>query len=179
MGLTHPKCKTPHSPTVLISFFDYRDPKISKLIITGKYKFIPEIYEILGNLAAGSLNETYQNMLQTFIIVPLPLAIWRKRWRGFNQAEILAKIFSEKLEVPLLGTLKRIRTTKVQKDLNREERIKNILGAFSLRSEVDIKNKKILLVDDVITTGVTLREATKVLKRNGAGDVWCLTLARD
>jgi ComF family protein len=179
LGITHPKCSNPHSPDGLISFFDYKDPRVSSLIIAGKYKFVPEIYKILGTLAANSLNDTHKKLFQNFTVMPLPLASRRKRWRGFNQAEILAQIISKKLELSLTDALKRTRMTKVQKDLNREERVKNILGAFIINPRIDVKNKNILLIDDVVTTGVTLREATKVLKRNGAKKVWCLTLARD
>lgn len=196
-GITHASCRTPHSPDGLLSLFDYHDDRIAQAIIYGKYKFIPSIYKVLGNtMSEWLIKEQLASMYHDFLIVPLPLARSRKRWRGFNQAEILAHELSTALTIPAANMLARTRATKTQKDLNKDSRQKNIEGAFALASKAgrpwyhlfvetntalppDIKNKNIILVDDVITTGSTLREAVKVLKRNGAAKVWCITIARD
>ena len=73
----------------------------------------------------------------------------------------------------------RSKWTKTQKDLKKEARKENIEGVFKLKDGSNIENQNFILVDDVTTTGFTLLEATKILKRNGAKSVWCLTVARD
>ena len=178
-GLTHPRCQSPHEADGLISFYDYHDQKVKDAIIAGKYQFLPKVFSILGLLIAKKL-ETNQFPLDCPILVPLPLAKPRLRWRGFNQAEILCQYLSKQFNWPIMQALRRIRSTKVQKDLKkREDRRKNMSGAFALSNHIDIDNRSIILVDDVTTTGSTLRQAAKVLKRNGAKSVWCLTVARD
>jgi glutaredoxin-like YruB-family protein len=126
---------------------------------------------------------------------------------GFNQAEILCQTIGKELNLPVIDLLKRHKLTKVQKDIKKkEQRAKNMEGAFAMRSSpllfkegcrpqgdgvvgddeqltdkipFDIHNRSFILVDDVVTTGSTLLEAVKVLKRNGAAKVYCLTVARD
>jgi len=183
LGFTHSGCKTAHGPDGLISVFDYHDDKISKSIIHGKYYFIKGAYRLLGNLAGDYiLSREYKNIFfppNDWQLVPIPLAKQRLRWRGFNQAEIICKALSEKLDLPVVQALNRRRRTKTQKDLKRDERIHNIEGAFAMPDKHAVKNQNCILVDDVVTTGSTILEAAKVLKRNGAKNVWCLTIARD
>jgi competence protein ComFC len=196
-GITHSSCKSPFAPDGILSVFNYHDDHISQAIIYGKYKFIPEIYTSLGSfLGAWIAREQLTEYFKDFVITPLPLSKSRKRWRGFNQAEILTEELSQTLGIPVVHALTRTRSTKTQKDLNKDSRQKNIEGAFSLTSKStppwyhrfiktkpqvppDIKQTNIILVDDVVTTGSTLKEAVKVLKRNAAGKVWCITIARD
>lgn len=111
------------------------------------------------------------------LVVPIPLHVKRKKWRGFNQAEIIAEDLAQKFKVRLGNQLVRNRETKTQVGLSKDERKKNINGAFSLISTVGIKSKNILLVDDVYTTGATMSEACKVLKKAGANEVWALCAA--
>lgn len=130
-------------------------------------------------------------------LVPIPLHKWRQRWRGFNQSEILAQSLAQNLSASCTSVLVRCKFTRTQKNLKKAERIKNLESAFVLsppagRSEVSaeggrgggsdnsiIHHQNFLLIDDVTTTGSTLLEAAKVLKRNGAEKVMCLTVARD
>jgi ComF family protein len=111
-------------------------------------------------------------------VVAVPLH-WRKRWdRGFNQAELLAKRVARRRGVPLLNALKRKRATEVQATLASAGRRRNVAGAFSIRSKADVKGKRILLIDDVMTTGATAGACASVLKRAGAKSVSLVTLAR-
>lgn len=178
---THPNCQTPHGADGLISFYDYHDDKVAKIIIGGKYSFLPDTYKVLGTMIAKKLAEQYQNILisNNICIVPIPLASSRLRWRGFNQAEILCQALSAELNLPIADVLIRHKITKTQKDLKKEDRLKNVDDAFKLASGADVHGKSLILVDDVTTTGATLQEAAKVLKRNGASQVICLTVARD
>jgi competence protein ComFC len=180
-GLTHPKCQTLYAPDQSISFFDYKEELVSKLIIRGKYYFIPGIFRLTGGLIAQKMQADFSALInsESVTLSPVPLNKWRQHWRGFNQAEILSQSLAENLKLETMHLLKRSKFTKTQKDLKKEERQKNTANAFSLLPGVEIKNRWIILIDDVTTTGSTLLEATKVLKRNGAGKVTCLTIARE
>ncbi len=180
-GYTHSRCKTPWAPDGLVSFFDYHDKKIAKLIIDGKYNFIPAIYEFLGLLVSNKIKQSqYSNIFDpSFILTPVPLYKLRKRWRGFNQSEILCLQMGTILKIKYSPVLIKVRTTKTQKNLKKADRKNNILGAFDVTNKKLVKNQNFILVDDVITTGSTILEAAHVLKRNGANKVWCLAAARD
>lgn len=108
----------------------------------------------------------------------VPLYWWRDNSRGFNQSELIGQMLSKKLGLAYCDGLKRTRYTKSQVKLKGRERQQNIRGAFSLNSQLSIVNSQILLVDDVWTTGSTLRECCYILKRAGVKKVWALTLAR-
>lgn len=181
-GQTHPGCKTPHCADGLISFYDYHDKNVAQIIIQGKYKFIPGTYQVLGSMIAQKIKEQCPNILisnNISFLTPVPLHLSRKRWRGFNQAEVLCRELSKELNLPTIDVLQRHKPTKTQKDLKKEARLQNISDAFRLNSKADVHDRNLILVDDVTTTGATLLEAAKVLKRNGAKSVWCLTVARD
>ncbi|MEX0939915.1 MAG: phosphoribosyltransferase family protein [Candidatus Babeliales bacterium] len=98
------------------------------------------------------------------IWIPIPLHWTRFAWRGYNQAEVMAKIFSKKNKKPMLPILKRTKRTYLQSSLTVLERAHNISQAFELKiMQKNIKNKHIVLVDDLMTTGATLREAARIL----------------
>lgn len=117
----------------------------------------------------------YQNL---DIIVGVPLNLDRERLRGFNQAQLLAKEISnglKKAHDPSL--LIRVRNTKIQSTLEKSERILNMKDAFQVSYQRDIKNKTVLLVDDIATTGATLGECSKALLTAGAKEVVCAVIA--
>lgn len=118
--------------------------------------------------------------MQAFdLIVPVPLHIKRLRQRGFNQAVILARPLAKRFAIPLdFMSLKRDRFTPPQVGLGRQERLSNVRDAFSVRHPGRIEGRKILLVDDVFTTGSTLAECSRVLLKAKAEAVAVLTLAR-
>jgi len=114
-----------------------------------------------------------------FSIIPIPLFLKRLKWRGFNQSEEIAKILAGYFEMPFLqDALIRIKDTRPQIELPKEERAKNIKDAFMCQHPKKIKNINIILFDDVYTTGATMREAAKILKRAGAKQIIGLTVAR-
>lgn len=179
-GITHPKCQTPHVPEGLISIFNYRDKKLADVLIKGKYKFLSRTFNLLGKMVYDDVNKNFPNLFTNCsLLVPLPLHKHRQRWRGFNQSEILSQSLASYLSLSYDSVLVRYKSTQTQKDLKREQRIKNVKDAFKLKASAHIRGKNIILIDDVTTTGSTLLEAAKVLKRNGASQVWCLTVARD
>lgn len=177
-GLTHPVCQTKFTPSKLICIYNYKDEQIKKLISHGKYKFIPEIFENLS-LAATPLLPDHLSSQKIDLIIPMPLHRKRNNWRGYNQSQIIAKAISQYINKPTSEALIKIKNTTPQKDLTREGRIKNIAGAFEVEDRHAIKDKYILLIDDVATTGSSLKEASKTLLKAGAHEVWCLALAKD
>lgn len=120
-----------------------------------------------------------ENPLPVELIVPVPLHMDRLRERGYNQAALLAHELSERSGLPLEeGSLVRIRVTAPQVALKAEERRKNVRGAFRGQGE-KTRDRQVLLVDDVSTTGATLEACAEVLREKGADSVWGLVLARE
>ncbi len=114
----------------------------------------------------------------TDLVVPVPLHRRRLRHRGFNQSLILARLVAKNLNKRLDYTaLKRGRLTRPQTELKGEDRKKNVRGAFEITDNAAFKEKKVLLIDDVYTTGATITECARILKSAG-GEVSVLTLAR-
>lgn len=113
------------------------------------------------------------------MIIPVPLHPSRLREREFNQSLLLADQLSRHLARPVsAATLVRITATDPQTTLPRQARLQNLRKAFAVRRPENLKEKRILLVDDVFTTGTTLHECAKALRQAGSGPVFALTLAR-
>ena len=159
----------------ITALFDYGENTPSKLIKMVKYNYLLKIVDIFAKIITDiKFNHTWQD----FVIIPVPLHPRRERERGFNQAEILAKIFSEKFGLSINKNLRRVIYTAQQAKLSGEERRNNLKDAFVWDDGVKIAPEKVLLADDVFTTGATMQECAKVLKNNGVKAVWGLVLAR-
>lgn len=132
----------------------------------------------LGRLMAGGTSDCFQGRsLDT--IIPVPLHPKRLRWRGFNQAVILAREVARLWDLPVDPfVLLRSTETPPQTQLSEEERRKNMRGAFSLHPGRSVQGKRLLLVDDIYTSGATVNECSRTLIRAGAREVYVLTLAR-
>ena len=143
------------------------------------YAFRYQNLRIYGKTFGAELEEHYGNYLrrkEVDLIVPIPLHRKRRRRRGYNQAQILAKELSVHANIPMDASLmKRIRETRPQKKLDDKESRKNIRGAFAATHPVE--GRRIVLVDDIYTTGSTLDEAAKVIYRAGAEKVYFLTIS--
>ena len=112
-------------------------------------------------------------------LVPVPLHATRRRARGFNQAEVLAQRLGRLLDKPVLrGVLRRIRHTPSQTNLTARQRTSNVKDAFSTRKNHRLQGQKLLLLDDIMTTGATVNECALMLKRGGADRVDVVTVAR-
>jgi ComF family protein len=183
-NLTHPKCVRKYAIAGCFSALSY-NKTVQKLIYNFKYKpYLTDLKNVLADLFYESIiqNEQFQKQIEMgeWVLIPVPLSDMKLRKRGYNQAEILARELSIRFKIPVLDILKRIRETKTQvgmTNLQRKLNVKNVFEIINHKSE--IINKNILLVDDVVTTGSTLMEAAKILKKNGAKKVFGLTLARD
>ena len=114
---------------------------------------------------------------QKLLIVPVPLHKQRQRNRGFNQAELLARKLSSVTGIACKKSLKRTFSTKPQQTLGRQERLRNVKGAFRANLK-DVVNRNVILVDDVCTSGATLVECAEELLRSGAASVVAITVAR-
>jgi ComF family protein len=112
------------------------------------------------------------------VIVPVPLHPTRQRERGFNQAGLLGELLSVQTSIHGKPVLERVRYTTTQTALDRSERMENLHNAFRLRKNADVRGLRVLLVDDVLTTGSTLNECARILKRAGAFSVHAATAAR-
>lgn len=112
------------------------------------------------------------------ILIPVPLHPTRERERGFNQAQLLAELLSARISVPVRPALERIRYTTTQTAFDRAERMENLRDAFRLRKKAHVRDLRVLLIDDILTTGSTLSECARVLKKAGAISVHAATAAR-
>jgi len=184
--LTHPGCKNKYSIDGVFSSILYKGVS-KKLIYNFKYKpYLTDLRKILSDLFYEGLiqKQEFYNVINNskkLILVPIPLFSSRERKRGYNQAELLAMDLSKRLGLKTNNLLKRVKNTNSQVTLSKKERKENIKNAFELNpdSKNYIKDSQAFLVDDVFTTGATLTEAARILKRNGMKSVWALTLARD
>lgn len=184
-GVVHSVCKRKFGLDGLWSLGIY-EGSLRTAIQKLKYKWVSEIAKELVDItieywAKNSpilLDKIKKDQGKSWVVTSVPLHKIRQNWRGFNQSELLAKLFASKLGLRYETTLKRIRNTTPQMKLQAHERKKNIRNAFSLNTYPLILNSNALLIDDVWTTGSTLKECCYVLKRGGAKTVWALTIAR-
>jgi ComF family protein len=143
-----------------------------------KYHKKTGIGKALGNIMADFVSGIW-DMNAFDLIIPVPLHIKRLRERGFNQSAILARVLSRRFKIALdVSSLRRTLFTPPQVGLGRKERSVNVKGAFSVTSQDTISGKRILLIDDVYTTGSTLLECSRVLLEAKAEAVAVLTMAR-
>jgi ComF family protein len=143
-----------------------------------KYKGKITTGEVLGKIMAEYAYPDF-SIADYSLIVPVPLHPKRLRERGFNQAVILAREISKRFSIPLdFLTLRRHVFTEPQVSLGKDQRTANVRGAFVVKNEKKVEGQKIILVDDVYTTGSTVKECAGALMAHGAAEVAVLTLAR-
>lgn len=184
MGWTHRICIKKLGMDGLICLFEYGDPGVRKMVDAIKYGFNRELVD---RVLRGMALETGVSF---DYIVPIPLYFYRHNWRGFNQAELIAIEVQKQIGGEVKNLLVRHKNTKQQALMkSREERIENIKGAFSIKNQkhknsktlnvedLDLKRKRVLLVDDVFTTGNSMKECSKVLKKFGVEVIWGFVLA--
>ena len=171
-----PGCKNKSYLSGILVAADYRTGPTKELIHHLKYNGIIEIAPILGGILISRMQKS--KFRGQKILVPVPLHWFKKRSRGFNQAEVLAKIIGYKLKVPVALVLKRKKNTKSQVELSGKLRRENLRGVFECLDPAAVKKRTIILLDDVCTTGTTLEECAKVLRAAGARQVWGLVVAR-
>ncbi len=139
----------------------------------GRFSLAPFLAELLAEAVRERLGSDPADG-----VVPVPLFPTRLRERTFNQAQILAQALASRLGLPCIGNLlTRQKPTPPQTQLRKEERLRNVQGAFELKADPRIHSLRILLVDDVFTTGATVNSCAKLLKEGGASRVIVVTVA--
>ncbi len=166
-------------------YFDYQI-KILKYkgivrerIIDFKFNEKSYLYKTFAKIILND-KKVYGFLKKYDIIIYVPMYIKKKMLRGYNQCELIAKELASKLQIEKqFNNLKKIKDTKKQSSLIKEERKANIKDAFKINNSTSIINKKIILFDDIYTTGSTVNECSRILKEAGAREVLVLTLAID
>ena len=157
---------------------------LRELIHLLKYGGVRPAAKVLGRMLADAISHL-DNALgeENLLIVPVPLHPKKLRQRGFNQSELIAQAALKLMQSPhrfqlAPKAMERRRETQSQIGLSRHQRRENMRGAFAVNRADEIKNKSILVVDDVFTTGTTVSECARVLRRAGASKVYAATVAR-
>lgn len=151
---------------------------IRKILL--EYKFSNKAY--LSNFFANLiLNKKIDEILKIYdIMIPVPMDKIKKKKRGYNQTQLISKILCQKLSLfEDEKSLIKIKKTKTQSTLNKDERKNNIKNAFFVNNKENISNKKVILFDDIYTTGATVNEISKILKEAGAKEILVLVIAKD
>jgi len=178
----------------LFCALSFEDPLAKRLIHSLKYQpFLKELasplaYSIIAHLSfidnqiihpQGAIRRESGQKDSTYLLCPIPLHKKRLKWRGFNHAEEIAKALSHATQIPMHSDiLVRTKNTPPQVSLKKEERIRNMQGVFQVPNAKLVQGKKVLLLDDVFTTGATMEECARVLKQAGAKQVWGVVVAR-
>ena len=156
---------------------DYDERQVSELISGFKFKFWEEAAKPLGKI----LIEYSKNLplkWKESLVVPIPLSRQRGRERGFNQSEIIAKTLADYFGAQFdSNNLERVRNAKPQSEMNFHKRLENVRGVFTVREGFLFSGQKIILVDDVVTSGATFFEAATVLKETGAKSIVAIAVA--
>lgn len=159
----------------IVAVFEY-NKVTSKSILRLKNVGDRDIVEFFGELLCKEFYKNFKNS-EINLIIPVPMHKMKRRMKGFNHSDCIADYVSEKTDIPVIKkALIKAKNNKTQHFLSEQERKENILGVYTLKSNEDIKDKDILLVDDVITTGSTLSECARVLYENGAKSVSALVI---
>ncbi|MBM4171815.1 MAG: ComF family protein [Ignavibacteria bacterium] len=159
------------------AFIFEKDKALQKVLHSLKYNENFKVGIFIGETIAGLVKNIIHGWNPDFI-VPVPLHRLKKAERGFNQSYYIAKGIANIISIPIkTNVIKRNRFTRTQTELHVDERKENVKNAFKVLKVNNVDNKKIILLDDVITTGATISECAKVLKENGALKVYGLSVA--
>lgn len=159
----------------LFSYIGTIREKILQYKFDDKAYLVNTIYEFFMN------NEKLYGFLKKYdIMIAVPISTIRKRERGYNQSELLARKISRLADIQLeKQVLKKQKSNQPQSSLNKEQRKENVKNVYKVQNELKISNKKVLLVDDIYTTGATVNECAKMLKQAGCKEVGVLTIAKE
>ena len=161
-------------------FFKYED-LIRSQILSLKFHEKPYIYKTISCFLKNN-QKSFENLKKYDIIIIVPISRKRKKERGYNQSELIAKEISKIINAKIASNiLHKIKNTVPQSSLNKRQREENAKGVYKARNCHKIKNKKILLIDDIYTTGNTVNECAKALVQKGItkNQIGALTIAKD
>ena len=161
----------------LLYCFDYKSI-VRKYLL--KYKFNDEAY--FSNFFANQIlnNKKTYEILKTYdIIIPVPMEKGKKLKRGYNQTELITKIIEKNVEITEIKVVEKIKKTNTQSLLSQEMRKLNVENAFCIKNENLVKNKNVIIFDDIYTTGATVNEISKLLKKAKVNKILVLVIAKD
>ncbi len=162
----------------LYSALKYENEVREKII---KYKFNENsyLYKTFAKIIIKD-KKVYGFLKLYDIIIPVPMHKLKKSVRGYNQSELVANEIAKQMELPFeKNVLIKTKNTKVQSTLTKTQRIENVKNAFFVTDTTKVKDKKVVLIDDIYTTGCTVNECSKVLKQAGAREICVVTIAKD
>lgn len=166
----------PHPYQRIISTTAYQEPMIS-LIHLFKYRNYDYLADFFASLMIEHLSKIGFKANSYHWIIPVPIHRHKLKERGYNQTELLAKLLSNYFKIPLINDIIIVTQTRPsQTTLQKDKRQKNVEGIFRVKKE--IKNKRIILVDDIFTTGATTRASCQALKEKGADIITVITLSK-
>lgn len=175
-GLPCGHCQKKAPPQTRLSAAYRYSPPLSNLIYAYKFLGRPDLYDALAELL---LAEPPDWPAPPSIVMAMPLSVPRLHQRGFNQSLLLAEALARHLNLPLQPPFAVKRSHRApQSTLPRHLRAKNVRGIFQVASNADVKNRHVLLIDDVVTTGATIGELARTLRQAGAAAVYARVLAR-
>lgn len=174
-----PECATVRPPFMCHRSYGRYRGKLKDAILLYKYRGFQVLGIEFARLILRTLGKEENIWWKADVIIPVPLHPKRKKIRGFNQAKVIAEELARLKEIELEeGVLKKVKNAPPQTLLEMEERKKNVSGAFRVVRGDRIKGKTIILVDDVYTTGSTVKECSAVLKKAGAEEIRVITVAQ-
>lgn len=153
------------------------DGNLKQLVKLLKYSNSFKIARYFATKIIGSYHEELLSD-KSAVVTFVPSRRSRQAARGYNQSELIARAVSESTLLPLVETLAKVKRTKEQSGLSKAERIKNMENAFRCAANKKIYSQKVILIDDVFTSGTTMNEAAKVLTKSGAREVLGIVAAR-
>jgi ComF family protein len=176
-----PACQESRPHFTKAAAYGAYDGGLRELIHLLKYEQVAPAAGVLGHMLAEAIQKL-SPIADSILVIPVPLHRSKRRQRGFNQAELIARAALKINALPsakLAGdVLERTRPTVSQIGLTRPQRVENIRGAFRVRHPSRVSGRNIVLVDDVLTTGTTVSECARILRKAGAEKVWIATVAR-
>lgn len=173
-----PYCKSKINRTTIENgslSYGFYGGTLKTLILKFKYESDFTAGYLLSKLLVEMIEE---KEIYADVICYVPMTKKSEKKRGFNQCKVIARHIGYHINVPVSDCIKKIKNTKEQKTLTKEERVKNLKGAFKVSRVKDIKNKNVILIDDVMTTGATINECKYVLKKSGVNKITVLTIAK-
>ncbi len=179
-GKTCEHCRKNTPVQYFFSPFIYQDETVRTLVQALKYERIRSLDAWFAAALADYLRYFQIIIPADTLLIPIPLHRRRLRSRGFNQSELIARELAKRLGILVAhDILIKKSATAPQADLPRRERLTNIVGSFSLAEDAGetLRGKTIIILDDVRTTGATITEAARILKKSGARRVWAITVA--
>ena len=174
----HPSSKLGDKYLISCAYSFYYEDKIKNTIWRFKFRNKLHYADQFTDYMLDCYNEYYFSSMIDYL-VPVPMTEKKERERGYNQTVVLAEKLSSKCGVPWLrnGLVKVRETSNQHLSLTLADRRKNVKGAYAASDIIDFKNKNIIIIDDVLTTGLTMYECAKMLKKAGADSVYGITIA--